>query len=80
MQGEAARDSIVKKVICASSSSSSVYGDTPSLPKKEDMPVNPLSPYAVTKATGEFYCKVFDEIYEFAICCRDSKIHQCHYE
>lgn len=57
----AARDCNVKKVICASSSS--VYGDTPSLLKKEDMPVNPLSPYAVTKVTGEFYCKVFQEIY-----------------
>lgn len=57
----AAKDSGVKKVICASSSS--VYGDTPTLPKSEDMPVNPLSPYAVTKATGEFYCTVFQEIY-----------------
>jgi len=43
----AAKDSGVKKVICASSSS--VYGDTPTLPKSEDMPINPLSPYAVTK-------------------------------
>ncbi|MCE8429691.1 MAG: GDP-mannose 4,6-dehydratase, partial [Candidatus Methanoperedens sp.] len=49
----AAKDSGIKKVICASSSS--VYGDTPTLPKSENMPVNPLSPYAVTKATGEFY-------------------------
>ncbi|MBU4221521.1 MAG: SDR family oxidoreductase [Euryarchaeota archaeon] len=57
----AARDCNVKKVVCASSSS--VYGDTPSLPKMEDMPVDPLSPYAVTKATGEFYCKVFHELY-----------------
>jgi len=57
----AAKDSGIEKVICASSSS--VYGDTPTLPKSEDMPVNPLSPYAVTKATGEFYCKVFQEIY-----------------
>ena len=57
----AAKDSGVKKVICASSSS--VYGDTPTLPKSEDMPVNPLSPYAVTKVTGEFYCKVFQDIY-----------------
>jgi UDP-glucose 4-epimerase len=57
----AAKDTDIKKVICASSSS--VYGDTPTLPKTEDMPVNPLSPYAVTKATGEFYCKVFQEIY-----------------
>jgi len=57
----AAKDYNVKKVVCASSSS--VYGDTPSLPKIEDMPVNPLSPYAVTKASGEFYCKVFQDIY-----------------
>ncbi|MBU4372899.1 MAG: SDR family oxidoreductase [Euryarchaeota archaeon] len=57
----AARDRGIKKVIYASSSS--VYGDTPTLPKMEDMPVNPLSPYAVTKATGEFYCKVFQDIY-----------------
>ncbi len=57
----AAKDSGIKKVICASSSS--VYGDTPTLPKSENMPVNPLSPYAVTKATGEFYCKVFQDIY-----------------
>ncbi len=57
----AAKDSGIKKVICASSSS--VYGDTPTLPKSENMPVNPLSPYAVTKAAGEFYCKVFQDIY-----------------
>ena len=57
----AAKDSSVKKVVCASSSS--VYGDTPTLPKSEDMPVNPLSPYAITKMTGEFYCKVFQELY-----------------
>ncbi len=57
----AARDAGVKKVVFASSSS--VYGDTAELPKHEDMPVNPLSPYAVTKAAGEFYCKVFHEIY-----------------
>ncbi|MCE8426755.1 MAG: GDP-mannose 4,6-dehydratase [Candidatus Methanoperedens sp.] len=57
----AAKDSGIKKVICASFSS--VYGDTPTLPKSENMPVNPLSPYAVTKATGEFYCRVFQDIY-----------------
>ncbi len=57
----AAKDAGVKKVVCASSSS--VYGDTPKLPKSEDMPVNPLSPYAITKMTGEFYCKVFQDIY-----------------
>jgi UDP-glucose 4-epimerase len=57
----AAKDSGIKKVIFASSSS--VYGDTPTLPKSENIPVNPLSPYAVTKAAGEFYCKVFQDIY-----------------
>jgi UDP-glucose 4-epimerase len=58
---KAASDAGIKKVVFASSSS--VYGNTPALPKKEDMPLNPLSPYAVTKATGELYCKVFQEIY-----------------
>src|SRR5665647_1748645 len=57
----ASKDVGIQKVVYASSSS--VYGDTPTLPKREDMPVNPLSPYAVTKAAGEFYCKVFCEIY-----------------
>jgi UDP-glucose 4-epimerase len=57
----AARDRSVKKVIYASSSS--VYGDTPELPKREDMTPNPLSPYAVTKLTGEYYCNVFNEVY-----------------
>jgi UDP-glucose 4-epimerase len=55
----AAKDAGIQKVVYASSSS--VYGDTAELPKREDMPVNPLSPYAVTKAAGEFYCKVFHE-------------------
>lgn len=57
----AARDAGVKKVIYASSSS--VYGDTPELPKKEDMKPDPKSPYAVTKLTGEYYCGIFNEIY-----------------
>ncbi|OFV68276.1 MAG: Vi polysaccharide biosynthesis protein vipB/tviC [Candidatus Syntrophoarchaeum caldarius] len=57
----AARDCGVKKVICASSSA--VYGDSPELPKREDMSPCPLSPYAVSKLTGEYYCKVFSEIY-----------------
>lgn len=58
----AANDAEVKKVVFASSSS--VYGDTPKLPKVETMTINPKSPYAITKATGEMYCKVFGEIYE----------------
>lgn len=57
----AARDLGVKRVIYASSSS--VYGDTPVLPKREDMPLSPLSPYAVTKLTGEEYCHLFYTIY-----------------
>ena len=58
----AARRNHVSKVIYASSSS--VYGDTPTLPKKEDMPPNPLSPYAVSKLTGEYYCQVFEKVYQ----------------
>ena len=57
----AARDCGVRKVLFASSSS--VYGNTPTLPKREDMPPNPLSPYAVSKLTGEHYLKVFSEVY-----------------
>jgi nucleoside-diphosphate-sugar epimerase len=59
----AARDCGVRKVLFASSSS--VYGNTPTLPKQEDMTPNPLSPYAVSKLTGEHYLKVFSEIYGF---------------
>ena len=44
-------------------SSSSAYGDTPILPKRETMKPTPLSPYAVTKLAGEVYCKVFSEVY-----------------
>jgi nucleoside-diphosphate-sugar epimerase len=57
----AARDAGVRRVVYASSSS--VYGDTPTLPKREDMPTNPLSPYAVQKLTGELLCGVFTRIY-----------------
>jgi nucleoside-diphosphate-sugar epimerase len=53
----AARDAGVPRVVFASSSS--VYGDTPTLPKIETMPPSPLSPYAVTKLTGEYYCQIF---------------------
>lgn len=57
----AARDAGVKRVVYASSSSA--YGNTPTLPKKEDIKPEPLSPYAVTKLVGEYYCKVFYDIY-----------------
>lgn len=63
----AARDNNVKKVIFASSSS--VYGDTPTLPQKEDMTPQPLSPYAVTKLAGEYYCQVFYENYKLPTVC-----------
>ncbi len=63
----AARDNNVKKVIY--SSSSSVYGDTPTLPKKEVMKPCPLSPYAVGKLTGEYYCQVFSEVYYLSTVC-----------
>jgi UDP-glucose 4-epimerase len=57
----AARDAGVRRVVF--SSSSSVYGDTPWLPKREDMIPSPLSPYAVQKIAGEYYCRVFWELY-----------------
>ena len=57
----AAEHNNVKKVVYASSSS--VYGDTPVLPKEESMIPNPLSPYAVSKLTGEYYCRVWSDIY-----------------
>ncbi len=63
----AARDNNVKKVIYASSSS--VYGDTPTLPKREDMVSNPQSPYALTKLVGEYYCRVFYQIYDLPTIC-----------
>ena len=59
----AARDNGVKKVVYASSAA--VYGDSPVLPKTEDMTPNPLSPYAVAKLAGEYYCNVFQDIYRF---------------
>ncbi len=53
----AARDAGIKRFVYAASSSA--YGDSETLPKVETMPTNPLSPYAVAKLTGEYYCKVF---------------------
>jgi UDP-glucose 4-epimerase len=53
----AARRAGVRRVVYASSSS--VYGDSPALPKREDMPSQPKSPYAVSKLAGEQYCQVF---------------------
>ncbi|MGF7119018.1 SDR family oxidoreductase [Methanobacterium oryzae] len=58
---EAAKNMDIKKVVLASSSA--VYGDTESLPLNEENPLNPLSPYAATKAAGELYCNVFSKAY-----------------
>ncbi|PKL60588.1 MAG: GDP-mannose 4,6-dehydratase [Methanomicrobiales archaeon HGW-Methanomicrobiales-4] len=57
----AAKEVKVRKVVFASSSS--VYGDTPVLPKTESMTPNPLSPYGISKLTGEQYCRVFSDLY-----------------
>jgi nucleoside-diphosphate-sugar epimerase len=57
----AARDNGVKRFVFASSSS--VYGDTPVLPKQEDMLPALLSPYALNKLAGEYYCKIFASVY-----------------
>lgn len=57
----AARDAGVRRVIFASSSS--VYGIDPTLPKHENLPTIPRSPYALTKLTGEHYCRIFTEVF-----------------
>jgi nucleoside-diphosphate-sugar epimerase len=57
----AARDAGVKRVVFAASSSA--YGDTPELPKRETMTPNPKSPYAAQKFTGEQYMRIFHEVY-----------------
>jgi UDP-glucose 4-epimerase len=57
----ASRDAGVRRVVYASSSS--VYGDSPELPKNEDMIPSPESPYAVSKLAAEHYCSVFSALY-----------------
>lgn len=57
----AARERKVRRVVYAASSSA--YGDQPTLPKSEQMAPDPLSPYAVAKLVGEYYCKVFTRVY-----------------
>jgi UDP-glucose 4-epimerase len=58
---EAARRAGIRRVVYASSSS--VYGDRPELPKREDQPPAPISPYAVSKAAGEQYAAVWHRLY-----------------
>ena len=57
----AAKAAGVRRVVYAGSSSA--YGDTPTLPKREDMLPNPISPYAVAKLTGEHYMQTFTRVY-----------------
>jgi nucleoside-diphosphate-sugar epimerase len=59
----AARDAGVKRLVYASSSS--LYGDSPTLPKHEGMTPNPLSPYGAQKLFAEIYCQVFWKAYQF---------------
>jgi UDP-glucose 4-epimerase len=63
----ASRDAKVKRVIYAGSSSA--YGDTPTLPKREDMLPNPISPYAVAKLAGEYYMASFFQCYGLETVC-----------
>ena len=57
----AAKEAGVDRLVYASSSS--VYGDSPTLPKHEGMPTQPMSPYAITKLTGELYAQAFHSLY-----------------
>jgi UDP-glucose 4-epimerase len=59
----AARDAGVKRLVFAGSSSE--YGNAPELPKREDMPASPLSPYALQKVVGTEYCQMFYRLYGF---------------
>jgi nucleoside-diphosphate-sugar epimerase len=63
----AARDEKVRRVVYASSSS--VYGNTPTLPKIETMPTHPVSPYAVSKLAAESYCVAFHEVFGLETVC-----------
>jgi UDP-glucose 4-epimerase len=58
---EAARENNVRRVVLASSSA--VYGDDPVLPKHETMNPKPMSPYAVQKLSGEFYARLYHDLY-----------------
>lgn len=63
----AARMNGVRRVVYAASSSA--YGDQPTLPKDEEMRPDPLSPYAVAKLVGEYYCQVFTRAYNLETVC-----------
>jgi len=63
----AAHEAGVRRVVYAASSS--VYGDTPTLPKREDMRPRPKSPYAVSKLAGEYYCQAFTAVHGLETVC-----------
>jgi nucleoside-diphosphate-sugar epimerase len=63
----AARSNKVRRIVYAASSSA--YGDQPKLPKEEEMRPDPLSPYAVAKLVGEYYCQVFTRAYNLETVC-----------
>ncbi len=63
----AARNTDIKRVVFASSSS--VYGFNPTIPKQEDQQTIPQSPYALSKLTGEHYCRLFYEIFRLETVC-----------
>lgn len=63
----AARDAKVRRFVYAASSSA--YGESPTLPKVESMAPEPLSPYAVGKLAGEYYCTVFSHVYGLQTIC-----------
>ena len=64
---DAGRKNKVKRVVLASSSA--VYGDDPLLPKHENMPLKPMSPYAVQKLTGELYARIYNDLYGLETVC-----------
>ncbi len=64
---EAARQANVRRFVMASSSA--IYGDTPILPKHEEMKRNPLSPYAVNKLADEEYCRIYFQLYGLETVC-----------
>lgn len=63
----ASKEAKVQKFVFATSSS--VYGEDPRLPKKEDMVPKPLSPYALTKLVGEMYCQIFNQLHGISTIC-----------
>lgn len=63
----AAKDNNVKKVLLASSAA--VYGDSPIQPKREDMALEPQSPYALAKLASEYYCEIFTKLFGLKTVC-----------